>query len=116
MDDKNQVFLVMVTVQLLGGKEVVAVDAFDTRTRAEAKHWAMNTFLQAGDKAVVYGGIAFLPETVGSVAPVVLGRVDISDSENKRWHDEIMRARQQQQRISEMLASEPEEDEATQRR
>jgi hypothetical protein len=105
----------MVTVQLLGGKEVIAVDAIDTEGAKEAHNTALNMFLQMGEHATVYGGTAFLPETIGTVMAEVLGRIDLTDENNKRWADEILNSRKQQQKWSE-AAAKMMEDEAPQER
>ena len=78
-------YLVLVQVNLLGGKEVIAVDAFQADSEATALNYSRNLFLQSGGEAVVYGKASFFAGTIGSVEAEVIGVLDEEHEFNTEW-------------------------------
>lgn len=78
-------YLVLVRVNLLGGKEVVAVDAFRAEDADTALNYARNMFLRSGGEAVVYGQASFFNGTVGAVEAEVIGILDEEHETNAKW-------------------------------
>jgi len=101
---EREFYLVLATVYLVGSSvPTVVVDVFEALDTHEAMNMAHNTFLQAGDHAVVYGDCGFLPEMVASVTPEVLGVVDISHPANAKWADSIAVAQHHEEQIAEQI-------------
>lgn len=78
-------YLVLVRVNLLGGKEVIAVDAFRAEDEATASNYARNLFLRSGGEAVVYGSVSFFAGTIGSVEAEVIGVLEQEHPSNAGW-------------------------------
>jgi len=78
-------YLVLVRVNLLGGKEIVAVDAFRAEDADTALNYARNFFLQSGGEAVVYGRASFFAGTIGGIETENLGVLDEGHKDNAHW-------------------------------
>ena len=78
-------YLVLVRVNLLGGKEIVAVDAFRAEDADTALNYARNLFIRSGGEAVVYGKTAFFSGTISSVDSEVIGVLDEKHGGNSHW-------------------------------
>jgi len=89
MEPKETIFLVLVRVTLLGGKEAVAVDAFKVEDATTALNYARNMFIQSRGEAVVYGTTSFLVDMVTSVEAEVLAVLDETHPFNAPWLESI---------------------------
>lgn len=78
-------YLVLVRVNLLGGKEVVAVDAFRAEDADTALNYARNMFLRSEGEAVVYGQASFFSGTIGAVETEVIGVLTEEHETNAKW-------------------------------
>ncbi len=83
------VYLILVRVNLLGGKEIVAVDAFRAEDADTALNYARNLFIRSGGEAVVYGQASFFVGTIGSVETENLGVLDEAHKGNVCWMESI---------------------------
>jgi len=86
---EERIYLVAVLVHLLGGQDVVAIDAIEALSPETASNTAYNMFLRAEGQSIVFGRQAFFSETVASFQVEVLAVIDIEEEANKVWRRSI---------------------------
>ena len=92
---EEDIYLVLVAVSLIGGGNTVAVDAIQAESAVEAKNIAVNFFLLRTEEeenvaaSVMFGDVLFLPGTIAAVEASVLGVLDRTHRENRRWIEAV---------------------------
>lgn len=84
-NSSKMVSLVKVIVRPIGGGVVECFDVVDTEDKSEAMNHIVNSFIRAGDNAVVVGTNAFFPGTIAQVNSEYIAAIDLGHPNNGGW-------------------------------